>query len=73
MSRLMSNSDFRNLSHACKSGIILVRVLVKAKFQDSKATDPKSQTELLTAADEQSVRPFVRLSVCALFFSRYIT
>jgi hypothetical protein len=32
----------------------LVRVLVKARFPDSQATDPKSQTVLLTTADEQT-------------------
>jgi hypothetical protein len=31
-----------------------VRVLVKARFPDSQATDPKSQTALLTTADEQT-------------------
>jgi hypothetical protein len=32
----------------------LVRVLVKARFPDSQAKDPKSQTVLLTTADEQT-------------------
>jgi hypothetical protein len=32
----------------------LVRVLVKARFLDSKATDPKSQTVLLTTVKQQT-------------------
>jgi hypothetical protein len=50
----MSNSDCRNLSYACKIVFFLVRVLVKARFPASQATDPKSQTVLLTTADEQT-------------------
>jgi hypothetical protein len=50
----MSNSDSRNSSYACKIVFFLVRVLVKARFPDSQATDPKSQTVLLTTADEQT-------------------
>jgi hypothetical protein len=52
----MSNSDRRNSSYACKIEIVffLVSVLVKARFPDSQATDPKSQTVLLTTADEQT-------------------
>jgi hypothetical protein len=50
----MSNSDRRNSSYACKIVFFLVRVLVKARFPDSQATDPKSQTVLLTTADEQT-------------------
>jgi hypothetical protein len=50
----MFNSDSRNSSYACKIVFFLVRVLVKARFPDSQATDPKSQTVLLTTADEQT-------------------
>jgi hypothetical protein len=50
----MSNSDIRNSSYACKIVFFLVRVLIKAIFPDSQATDPKSQTVLLTIADEQT-------------------
>jgi hypothetical protein len=50
----MSNSDSRNSSFACKIVFFLVRILVKARFPDSQATDPKSQTVLLTTADEQT-------------------
>jgi hypothetical protein len=51
----MSNSDSRNSSYACKIVFFLVRVLViKARFPDSQAIDPKSQTILLTTADEQT-------------------
>jgi hypothetical protein len=50
----MSNSDCRNMSYACKMVFFLVRVLVKARFPDSQATDPKSQTVLVTTADEQT-------------------
>jgi hypothetical protein len=32
----------------------LVRVLVKARFLDSKATDPKSQTVLMTTVNQQT-------------------
>jgi hypothetical protein len=44
----MSNSDSRNSSHACKNVFFLVRVLVKARFLDSKAMDSKSMTVLFT-------------------------
>jgi hypothetical protein len=54
MSHHMSNSVIRNSSYACKIVFFLVRVLVKARFPDSQATDPKSQTVLLTTADEQT-------------------
>jgi hypothetical protein len=50
----MSNSDCRNLSYVCKIVFFLERVLVKARFPDSQDTDPKSQTVLLTTADEQT-------------------
>jgi hypothetical protein len=50
----MSNSDSRNSSYACKTVFFLVRDLVKARFPDFQATDPKSQTVLLTIADEQT-------------------
>jgi hypothetical protein len=50
----MSNSDSRNSSYACKIVFFFVRILVKAKFSDSQATDSKSQTVLLTTADEQT-------------------
>jgi hypothetical protein len=50
----MSKSDSRNSSYACKIVFFLVRVLVKARFPDSQARDPKSQTVLLTTADEQT-------------------
>jgi hypothetical protein len=50
----MSNSDIRNSSYACIIVFFLVRVLVKARFPDSQATDPKLQTVLLTTADEQT-------------------
>jgi hypothetical protein len=50
----MSNSDSRNSSYACKIVFFLIRVLVKARFPDSQATDPKFQTVLLTTADEQT-------------------
>jgi hypothetical protein len=50
----MSNSDKINSSYACKIVFFLVRVLVKARFLDSQATDPKSQTVLLTTANEQT-------------------
>jgi hypothetical protein len=50
----MFNYDCRNLSYACKIIFFLVRVLVKARFPASQATDPKSQTVLLTNADEQT-------------------
>jgi hypothetical protein len=50
----MSNSDSRNSSFACKIVFFLVRVLVKARFLDSQTMDPKSQTLLLTTADEQT-------------------
>jgi hypothetical protein len=40
----MSNSDTRNSSYAWKIVFFLVRVLVKARFPDSQATDPKSRT-----------------------------
>jgi hypothetical protein len=50
----MSNSDSRNSSSACKIVFFLVRFLVKARFPDSQATDPKSQTVILTTADEQT-------------------
>jgi hypothetical protein len=50
----MSNSDSRTSSYACKIIFFLVRVLIKAIFPDSQATDPKSQTVLLTTADEQT-------------------
>jgi hypothetical protein len=53
MSHHMSNSDIRNSSYACKIVFCLVRVLVKARFPDSQATDPKSQTDLFITADEQ--------------------
>jgi hypothetical protein len=50
----MSNSDWRNSSYAYKIVFFLVRVLAKARFPDSQATDQKSQTVLLTTADEQT-------------------
>jgi hypothetical protein len=50
----MSNSDRRNSSYTCKIVFFFVRVLIKARFPDSQATDPKSQTVLLTTADEQT-------------------
>jgi hypothetical protein len=50
----MSNSDSRNSSYAYKFVFFLVRVLVKARFQDCQATDPKSQTVLLAIANEQT-------------------
>jgi hypothetical protein len=50
----MSNSNSRNSSYACKIVFFLVRVLVKARFPDSRATDPKSKTVLLTTVDEQT-------------------
>jgi hypothetical protein len=62
----MSNSDRRNSSYACKIVIFLVRVLVKARFPDSQAMDPKSQTVLLTTADEQTyVQNFSSLGAIA--------
>jgi hypothetical protein len=62
----MSNSDFRNLSYACKIVFFLVRVLVKARFPDFQATDPKSQTVLLTTANEQTyVQNFSSLGAIA--------
>jgi hypothetical protein len=50
----MSNSDRRNSSYACNIVFFLVRVLVKARFPDSQATDPKSQAVLLATAEEQT-------------------
>jgi hypothetical protein len=50
----MSNSDSRNSSYACKIVFFLVKVLVKARSPDSQATDPKSQTVLLTTENEQT-------------------
>jgi hypothetical protein len=50
----MSNSDNRNSSYACKIVFFFVRVLVKGRFSDSQASDPKSQTVLLITADEQT-------------------
>jgi hypothetical protein len=50
----MFDSDSRNSSYACKIVFFLVRVLVKARFPDSQATDLKSQTVLLTTADERT-------------------
>jgi hypothetical protein len=41
ISLYMSNSDSRNSSYARKDGFLLIRVLVKARFPDSKAMDPK--------------------------------
>jgi hypothetical protein len=62
----MSNSDFRNLSYACIIVFFLMRVLVKARFPDSQATNPKSQTVLLTTADEQTyVQNFSSLGAIA--------
>jgi hypothetical protein len=62
----MSSSDSRNSSYACKIVFLLVRVLVKARFSDSQATDPKSQTVLLTTADEQTyVENFISLGAIA--------
>jgi hypothetical protein len=50
----------------CKIVIFLVRVLVKARFPDFQATDPKSQTVLLTTADEQTyVQNFSSLGAIA--------
>jgi hypothetical protein len=49
---IMSDSDSGNSSYACKIVFFLVRVLVKARFPDSLATDLKSQTVLLTTANE---------------------
>jgi hypothetical protein len=50
----MFNSDRNNSSYACEIVFFLVRVLVKARFPDSQATDPKFQTVILTTADEQT-------------------
>jgi hypothetical protein len=62
----MSNSDCRNLSYACKIVFFLVRVLVKTRFPASQATDPISQTVLLTTADEQTyVKNFSSLGAIA--------
>jgi hypothetical protein len=44
----MSHSDCRNSSYARKDLFFLVRVLVKASFSDSKATNPESWTVLFT-------------------------
>jgi hypothetical protein len=52
----MFNSDGRNSIYACKIVFFLEKVLVKVRFPDSKATDPKSQDVLLTTADEQLSR-----------------
>jgi hypothetical protein len=62
----MSNSDCRNLSYACKIVFFLVRVLIKARFPASQATDPKSQIVLLTTADKQTyVQNFSSLGAIA--------
>jgi hypothetical protein len=50
----MSNSDCMNLSYVCKIVFFLERVLVKARFPDSQATDLKSQIVLLTTVNEQT-------------------
>jgi hypothetical protein len=50
----MSNSDSGNSGYVCKIVIFLVRILVKARFSDSQATDPKSQTVILTTSDKQT-------------------
>jgi hypothetical protein len=44
----MFKSDSRNSSYACKSAFFVVRVLVKARFLDSKVTDSKFKTVLFT-------------------------
>jgi hypothetical protein len=44
----MSNFDSRNSSYARKDVIFLVRVLIKARFLDSKATDAKFLVVLFT-------------------------
>jgi hypothetical protein len=44
----MSHSDGRNLSYARKDIFFLVRVLVKARFSNSKTTNPKFRTVLFT-------------------------
>jgi hypothetical protein len=44
----MSHSESRNSTNARKDIFFLVRVLVKARFSDSKATNPKSRTVLFT-------------------------
>jgi hypothetical protein len=44
----MSNYDNRNSSYASKSVFFLVRVLLKARFLDSKVTDSKFKTVLFT-------------------------
>jgi hypothetical protein len=54
MSPHLFNLNHRNSSYACRSVFFLVRVLVKAKFPDSWATDPKSQTVLLTTVKQQT-------------------
>jgi hypothetical protein len=61
----MSNSDRRNSSYASKIVFFLVRVLVKARFPDSQATNPKFQTVLLTTADEQT-NVYNFSSLCAI-------
>jgi hypothetical protein len=62
----MSNSDSRNSSYTCKIVFFLVRVLVKARFPASQATDPKSKTVLLTTADNQTyVQNFSSLGAIA--------
>jgi hypothetical protein len=66
MSPHLFNLNHRNSSYACIIVFFLVRVLVKARFLDSQATDPKSQTVLLTTADEQTyVENFSSLSAIA--------
>jgi hypothetical protein len=54
MSSHLFNLNHRNSSYACKSVFFLVRVLVKARFPDSLATDQKSQTVLLTTVKQQT-------------------
>jgi hypothetical protein len=44
----MSNSDTRSSSYVRKDVFFLVRVLDKAKFSDSKATETKFLTVLYT-------------------------
>jgi hypothetical protein len=53
----MSNSDSRISSYARKDVFFLVRVLVKVRFPDSKATDPTEPTV--------SVEPIV---ICHIFY-----
>jgi hypothetical protein len=66
MSPYMSHSDSKNSSYARKDIFFLVRVLVKASFPDSKATNPELRTVLfITRYQRNYIENFSSLGAIA--------